>query len=261
MIEVTPRISILGVHVTPLTMARAADIVAAAIRSRRKMRGVFCTTHMIIESQDIPALCEAVNGSDIVATDGVPLVWLSRLRGARDIERVYGPDALLAFCERGLEQGWRHYFYGSTPQTLDKLVTRLAERFPGLLIAGSYSPPFRPLTEDERQDIILKLNTAAPDIIWVGLGLPKQELWAAEYKGHLDAPVILAVGAAFDFHAGTVKQAPRWVQNLGMEWFFRLLQEPQRLWRRYLICNTRFLWLLFRELVTTGWKSNSTSAG
>jgi N-acetylglucosaminyldiphosphoundecaprenol N-acetyl-beta-D-mannosaminyltransferase len=250
------RLRILDVFVTPSTMSRTGDIVAEAVRSKEKVRGVFCTTHMIMGCHDMPAVRDAVNASDIVATDGMPLVWLSRLKGVKDVERVYGPDALLAFCERGVTAGWRHYFYGSTASTLDRLVARLSERFPGLVVVGSYSPPYRALTEQEKEDITRQINNADPDIVWVGLGMPKQELWIAEFQPRLNAPVILAVGAAFDFHSGTVKQAPRWLQKLGLEWFFRLLQEPGRLWRRYLVYNTRFLWLLLLEQVTA--RTNKT---
>ncbi len=192
----------------------------------------------------------AVNGSDIVATDGMPLVWLSRLKGARAIDRVYGPDALLAFCEHGLTRGWRHFFYGGTPESVGRLTNRLQARFPGLQVAGSHAPPFRPLTDVEKADVIEQINSANPDLVWVGLGMPKQELWSAEFQPHLDAPVLLAVGAAFDFHAGTVKQAPHWMQRASMEWLYRLVQEPRRLWRRYLIGNTRFVWLVGRELLS-----------
>ncbi|HLF78778.1 MAG TPA: WecB/TagA/CpsF family glycosyltransferase [Dehalococcoidia bacterium] len=230
-----------------MTINQAAEIVSRAVDSRQKMRAVFCTAHMIIDSQSNPHLKAAVNSSGIVATDGMPLVWLSRLKGAQSIERVYGPDAMLAFAEHGLQQGWRHFFYGGTPKSAEALQTRLQSKFPGLVVAGTYAPPFRPLTEDEKQDIVDQINRTKPDLIWVGLGMPKQELWSAEFQARLDAPVILAVGAAFDFHAGVIRQAPYWMQRSGTEWLFRLVQEPRRLWRRYLLGNSRFLWLLVKE--------------
>ena len=253
------RITILGVEVSPSTMKGTAERVAEAVRSRRKLRLAFCTAHMMTESQRDPALKEAVNGCDVVATDGMPLVWLCRLKGAGYARRVYGPDAMLAFCEYGLEHGWRHYFYGATPAKLHRLEGRLRASFPGLQVAGSYSPPFRALTPAEKQDVARRINAAQPDLVWVGLGMPKQELWAAEFQPALDAPVILAVGAAFDFHSGAVKQAPPWMQRSGTEWLFRLSQEPGRLWRRYLIGNAVFVWLLAKEFITSRQASRETA--
>jgi N-acetylglucosaminyldiphosphoundecaprenol N-acetyl-beta-D-mannosaminyltransferase len=232
-----------------MTMSEAAEIVSHAVKTRRKMRAVFCTAHMITEAQDNAELKSSVNGSDIVATDGMPLVWISRLKGAKSIDRVYGPDAMLAFAESGISSGWRHFFYGGTPESSRGLQERLRRKYPDIVIAGAYAPPFRALTTEEKQDVIETINGARPDLVWVGLGMPKQELWAAEFQPFLDAPVILAVGAAFDFHAGVVKQAPYWIQRSGTEWLFRLMQEPRRLWRRYLLGNSRFLWLLTREYV------------
>jgi N-acetylglucosaminyldiphosphoundecaprenol N-acetyl-beta-D-mannosaminyltransferase len=230
-----------------MNMRRLSELVGSAVRSRRKLRGVFCTAHMIVDSQSNAALRQAVNGADVVATDGMPLVWLSRLRGARGAERVYGPDAMLALSEHGLAGGWRHFYYGGTPDSVRALAKNLSSRFAGLTVAGTISPPFRPLSEDEKDRVATQINAARPDVVWVGLGMPKQELWAAEFQPRLEAPVILAVGAAFDFHSGTVKQAPRWMQRSGSEWLFRLTQEPGRLWRRYLLGNSRFLWLLLLE--------------
>lgn len=250
LIDSVEKIPILGVGVSAITMPRVAQAIEDAIIQGTKIRLVFCSTHTLVESQSDQRLLEAVNGSDIVAPDGMPLVWLCNARGGRGTQRVYGPDAMLAFCEYGLRLGWRHYFYGSTDETLEILTARLAHRFPGLALAGSYSPPFRTLSPQEDDEIVERINAAKPDLIWVGLGMPKQELWMAQHRLNLDAPVLLGVGAAFDFHSGTVRQAPRWMQRSGTEWLFRLLQEPRRLWKRYLIGNSRFLWLLGREIVT-----------
>ncbi|MPZ48201.1 MAG: WecB/TagA/CpsF family glycosyltransferase [Dehalococcoidia bacterium] len=248
--EQVTRVPILRVNVSAITMPRAAATVKDAILQGKRIRLIFCTTHTLVESQSDPRLMDAVNGSDVVAPDGMPLVWLCNARGGKGTRRVYGPDAMLAFCEYGLQLGWRHYFYGSRDETLEALKTRLAQRFPGLAIAGSYSPPFRPLSPEEDQEIVGRINAAEPDLIWVGLGMPKQELWMAEHRPRLDAPALLGVGAAFDFHSGIVRQAPLWMQRSGTEWLFRLAQEPRRLWKRYLIGNSRFLWLLGREILT-----------
>lgn len=252
------RLPILGVTISPMTMDKAISIADEAISRNAKRCFAFSTAHMLVEAHDNGELRDALNGSHvIVTTDGMPVVWLSRLKGARAIERVYGPDALLEFCRVGLSRGWRHYFYGATEETLARLVSNLCQRCPGLVVAGTYSPPFRTLTDAELQDVSERINATKPHLIWVGLGMPKQELWMHRACDMLDAPVILAVGAAFDFHSGVVKQAPRWMQRSGLEWLFRLTQEPGRLWRRYLYTNTRFLWLVARESVMNAMPPNS----
>jgi N-acetylglucosaminyldiphosphoundecaprenol N-acetyl-beta-D-mannosaminyltransferase len=177
----------------------------------------------------------------------MPVVWLAGREARVPVSRVYGPDMMLAVSEDGLATQYRHFFYGSTPETLDALITRLSARYPGMVVAGSYAPPFGTLSSEEDARMVEIINESAPDIVWVGLGMPKQELWVAEHQDRLTAPVLMAVGAAFDFHAGTVRQAPTWMQRSGLEWLFRLVQEPRRLWRRYLLANTRFAGLLMRR--------------
>jgi N-acetylglucosaminyldiphosphoundecaprenol N-acetyl-beta-D-mannosaminyltransferase len=186
----------------------------------------------------------------LVTPDGMPLVWLSRLMGFRDVERVYGPDLMLAVCERSTARGYRHFFYGGAPGVAEKLVVRLQSRFPGLQVAGIDSPPFRHLTLQEDRAVVEHINTARPDIVWVGIGTPKQERWMAMHVGQLSAPVLIGVGAAFDFHAGLKKQAPRWMQRSGLEWSFRLMTEPRRLGRRYLINIPWFLWSVLLQALS-----------
>jgi N-acetylglucosaminyldiphosphoundecaprenol N-acetyl-beta-D-mannosaminyltransferase len=173
------------------------------------------------------------NNGGLTAPDGMSLVWILKLHGHKHVDRVYGPDVILKVCERFQEQGYRHFFYGGKPGVADTLVTKLLERFPKLQIAGTYSPPFHTLTQEEDDSIIQRLNTAKPDIVWVGIGSPRQEAWMAEHVRVLNSPVLVGVGAAFDFLSGTKRQAPRWIQQIGMEWFFRLMTEPRRLWPRY----------------------------
>jgi N-acetylglucosaminyldiphosphoundecaprenol N-acetyl-beta-D-mannosaminyltransferase len=240
-------VDILGVDIDAMTMPLALEIVEQAVQTRGKVQFAFCTVHTLIESQDDSRLASAVNNA-VACPDGMPLVWICRLKGAKGTHRVYGPDATLALCEYGVSRGWRHYFYGSTEETVKALADSLTRRFPGLQVAGYYSPPFRQLTAEEDAEIVANINAARADLVWVGLGMPKQELWMAEHAPLLEAPVVLAVGAAFDFHSGAKRQAPYWIQRSGLEWLFRLSQEPRRLWRRYLLGNARFLWLLFREL-------------
>lgn len=160
------------------------------------------------------------------------------------MDRVYGPDLMLALCERSLEKGYRHFFYGGAPGVPERLAERLGARFPGLRVVGTFSPPFRPLTLEEDEKVVRMINGASPDILWVGLGAPKQERWMAEHRDRLRVPVMIGVGAAFDFYAGVKRQAPRWMQRAGLEWLFRLCQEPRRLWRRYLLNIPRFLCLV-----------------
>jgi len=161
------------------------------------------------------------------------MVWAGRWAGASGMRRVYGPDLMLALAERAAERGWRSFFYGGRPGVADRLVASLAGRFPGFLAVGAYAPPFRALTAEEDAAISERINAAAPDLVWVGLSTPKQERWMASHVGRLDAPVLLGVGAAFDINAGTLPQAPRWMQASGLEWLYRLVREPRRLWRRY----------------------------
>ncbi len=227
------KINILGVNVSAIDMPMALDVIEGWIARRERHYVTITGVHGIIESQADDELRHIHNRAGLVTPDGMPLVWLSRLNGHRHVARVYGPDLMLVLCERSAAKGYRHYFYGGKEGVPDLLKTRLQRRLPGLNVVGTYSPPFRPLTEVEDDRIVETINAAEPDIVWVGLSTPKQERWMAAHVDRLDAPVLIGVGAAFDFHAGLLKRAPRWVQHSGLEWLFRLLSEPRRLWRRY----------------------------
>ena len=183
------------------------------------------------------------NSAAMVLPDGKPLSVVSRLRGFKEAQKVSGPDLMPEMFELSEEKGYTHYFYGSTEETLDKLKEALLNRYPRLKIAGMYSPPFRSLNEEEDEEIIRQINNADPDFIWVGLGAPKQEQWMYAHRDKL-CGVMLGVGAGFDFHAGTVKRAPVWMQKSGLEWLYRLTQDPKRLFKRYVVTNTKFLWLI-----------------
>jgi N-acetylglucosaminyldiphosphoundecaprenol N-acetyl-beta-D-mannosaminyltransferase len=200
-----------------------------------------------MESQWDEELRHIHNAAGLVTPDGMPLVWLSRLMGFHQVQRVYGPDLMLALCERSALQGYRQFFYGGAPGVAEKLLAQLQTRFPSLQIAGFHSPPFRLLTPEEDAAVIDHINMVKPHILWVGISTPKQERWMADHVGRLNATVLIGVGAAFDFHAGLRKQAPHWMQRSGLEWFFRLLMEPRRLWRRYLLNNPWFLWLILLQ--------------
>lgn len=233
------RYDVLGVGIHALTLARARDLVLSA-RANRPL-GYVClgTVHGIEEARVDPGFRTILNASFLTTPDGMPLVWLAP-HGA-PVERVYGPDLLLAVCDAGRATDTRHFFYGGHPGVAETLTARLTARFPGMIVAGTFTPPFRPLTPAERADVRSRLDAARADVIWVGLGTPKQERFMAEFAPGLRAGVLVGVGAAFDFHSGRVRQAPRWMQRNGLEWLFRLGTEPRRLGWRYLKTNPVFL--------------------
>lgn len=241
------RANVLGVGVSAINM----DIAVATFDewiARREQQYVCVTgVHGVMESQRDPALRATLCRSGLTTPDGMPLVWLSKLQGFRHVERVYGPDLMLAVCARSVEKGYRHFLYGGDEELVGALAARLRQRYPGLSIVGTYAPPFRPLTPQEDAAIVRAINDANPDIVWVGLSTPKQERWMADHHRRLDAAVMVGVGAAFDFNAGRKSQAPRWMQRNGLEWLFRLLQEPRRLGRRYLVNNPRFVVLVLAQ--------------
>lgn len=184
---------------------------------------------------------DAINRSSLSLPDGMPLVWFLRWKGCRHATRICGPDLFLRFCEATHHKPYRHFFYGGADGVPEALVASLRSRFPKLRVAGTYSPPFRPLTLDEDAHVIREINHSKPDVIWVGLGCPKQEKWMATHQQHLDAPVLIGVGQVFDVYSGRTRRAPAWMCNTGLEWLYRLQQEPVRLWRRYLLRDFPFL--------------------
>ena len=236
------RVNILGVGISPLTRAQALETIEGWIAQGERQYVCVSGIHGVMESQRDEQLRAIHNAAGMVTPDGMPLVWLSRMRGFKFVERVYGPDLLLDCCQRSVTAGYRHFFYGGGTGVPERLMERLQSRFPGLQIAGGYSPPFRTLSAEEDAEVVRRINAARPDVVWVGLSTPKQERWMSEHRDRLTAPVFVGVGAAFDFHAGLKRQAPRWMQRSGLEWLFRLWTEPRRLWRRYLRNNPLFVW-------------------
>jgi N-acetylglucosaminyldiphosphoundecaprenol N-acetyl-beta-D-mannosaminyltransferase len=234
------RVDVLGVGVSAIDMDQALAEIAGWVE--RRERHYVCVTgvHGVMESRRDAELRRIHNASGLTAPDGMPLVWAGHRSGAAHMQRVYGPDLMLALCERAAERGWSSYFHGGAPGVAERLAERLAERFPGLEVAGTSSPPFRAPTAAEDDAAVECIERAAPDLVWVGLGTPKQERWMAAHTGRLSAPVLLGVGAAFNIHAGLLPQAPRWMQRSGLEWLYRLSHEP-RLTGRYLRNNPRFL--------------------
>jgi N-acetylglucosaminyldiphosphoundecaprenol N-acetyl-beta-D-mannosaminyltransferase len=248
--ESIPRANILGIGVSAIHTAQALQTIDGWIRRREQQYVCVTGVHGIMESQRDTRLRQIHNQAGLVTPDGMPLVWLSRLKGFPWVERVYGPDLMLVVCQQSLVKGYRHFFYGGADGVVEKLVSRLTHQFLGLQIAGCCSPPFRPLTSHEDEALTQVINESKPDIVWIGLSTPKQEYWMQEHLGRVRAPVMIGVGAAFDFNAGVKKQAPRWMQRNGLEWSFRLLTEPQRLWRRYLINNPLFVWRVLLEALS-----------
>jgi N-acetylglucosaminyldiphosphoundecaprenol N-acetyl-beta-D-mannosaminyltransferase len=213
-------------------------------------RGYIAMTgvHGVIEAQSDGAFCGILNGSFITAPDGMPTVWVGRGQGHARMSRVYGPDFMLRMCELSLARGYRHFFYGGNPGVAKLLAHNLSLRFPGLKIAGTYTPPFRPLNVSEENLLLAQVKNSRPDILWVGLSTPKQERFMARYIEKLDVSLMVGVGAAFDIHTGRVAEAPSWMKNSGLQWLHRLVHEPRRLGRRYLVNNPRFIWNIALQL-------------
>ena len=244
------RIDILGVGVSAINMDMALDTIDQWITKRQNDYICVTSVHGVIESQNDHKLRNILNQAGLVTPDGMPLVWVSWLRNHRQVRRVYGPDLMSAVCVKSISKGYRHFVYGGAPDIPERLVDQLRQKFPGIRIVGAYSPPFRVLTPEEDKAIIQQINDSQADIVWVGLSTPKQEYWMAAHLRRLDVPVMIGVGAAFDFLAGVKTQAPRWIQRSGFEWLYRLITEPRRLWRRYLTIVPLFI--LYIALDTLG---------
>jgi N-acetylglucosaminyldiphosphoundecaprenol N-acetyl-beta-D-mannosaminyltransferase len=238
------RVNILGVGVSAINMDLALDTIDQWCRHRERHYICVTTVHGVIESQRDERLREIHNTAGLVTPDGMPFVWLLKLHGHDHVDRVYGPDLMLAVFQVSRARGYKHFLYGASETALMRLQMNLERRFPDVPIVGSHSPPFRPLTKEEDRQIVEMINESGADIVWVGLSTPKQEHWMAEHRDRLQAPVLIGVGAAFDFHAGLTRQAPRFIQRAGFEWFFRLAMEPRRLWRRYLTIIPPFVFLI-----------------
>lgn len=230
------RYNVLGVGISALTLARARDLVVGVRGQLRSGYICLATAHGLTVARRDPELRRIYNASWLTTPDGMPLVWL----GPTGVERVYGPDLMLAVCDAGRAVGLRHYFYGGNAGVAEELERRLCARFPGLAVAGRFTPPFRELDPTESTTLRADITRTRPDVIWVGLSSPKQEAFMARHWHELDAGVMIGVGAAFDFHSGRVRQAPRWIQRSGFEWLFRLCTEPRRLGPRYLTTTPLF---------------------
>ncbi len=206
--------------------------------------------HGVMEAHSKPEFRRVLNESLINAPDGMPMSWIGWLQGHRQMDRVYGPDFLANLCRLSVGKGYRHYLYGGQPGVAAALKSALEKRFPGLQIVGTFTPPFRSLTQEEENELLADVRNAKPDILWVGLSTPKQECFMAQYVDRLCVPLLIGVGAAFDFHTGRLHESPRWIKRAGLQWLHRLMQDPRRLWKRYLFNNAKFLWLIAAQLLT-----------
>ena len=235
------KVNVLGVGISVLNLSTALDAIAGAVQARRK--GYICVTgvHGVMEAQADPAFKAILNHAFLCTPDGMPMVWAGKLNRHREMARVYGPDLMLDVCAWSELSGCRHFFYGGADGVAELLVEKLKAKFPGLVVAGTFTPPFRALNAAEGEKLQEQIRGLKPDILWVGLSTPKQEKFMAEYLPKLDVTLMLGVGAAFDFHSGRVRQAPRWMQRSGLEWFYRLVCEPRRLAKRYLRNNPLFV--------------------
>ena len=241
---------VLGIPLALMDYDATMDWVDAMVATRE--RGYVCVAavHTVMVCQEDHDLREAVLNSSITVADGQPLVWAMNLLGHELPSRVYGPELMARYCARAVENGTRMFLYGGRNQgSLVQLALNLRRRYPGIKIVGGYSPPFRPLTAAEEDEVARQINAAKPDVLWVGIGVPKQEKWMARMRHKLDVPVMCAVGAAFDFHAGRISQAPESMQRRGLEWTYRIAQEPRRLLPRYIYYNPRFMTAFGRQLL------------
>lgn len=243
-----PSFRVLGVRVSAVQIPDAISVMERWIGQRGQPQLVAVTgMHGVMEAQQSPAFKGILEGAGMVVPDGMPLVWLGRRQGFPLRRRVYGPELMETFCKTTGDK-YRHFFYGGGPRIAELLAEKLQERY-SIRLAGTYSPPFRPLSAEEERQIVQMIKASSPDVLWVGLSTPKQEKWMQAFIARVNVPVMVGVGAAFDFGAGRTKQAPGWMREHGLEWLFRLITEPRRLWRRYLIHGSKFIWNVNLEIL------------
>lgn len=239
---------VLGIRIDPTTWDDALRQLSVWASKNESRYVCVCNVHSVVTAGHDMEFDHIIEEADIVTPDGAPVAWMLSRFGYPGQQRINGPDLMWRYCEKAAMTGEPIYLYGGMPETLDILQRRLMQTFPGLLIAGAYSPPFRELMKEEDETVVARINASGARTVWVSLGCPKQEKWMAAHRGRIQA-VMIGVGAAFDYHAGTLNRAPKWMQNAGFEWLHRLISEPRRLWKRYLITNTVFVVLAARQLL------------
>lgn len=248
------KFTLLGVNVSAITIERSCVVIDSWITQNTPNYVCVTGVHGIMESQYDSLLRDIHNNAGLVVPDGRPLSWIGMLLGYNNIERVYGPNLMLAMCKIAEDKGYTNYLYGGALGIAEQLRDKLIKRFPKIKIIGTYTPSFRPLSQEEELYIAKEFERLSPDIVWIGLSTPKQEYWMSNHINTLNAKVMVGVGAAFDFISGNKKGAPEWMQVSGLEWFFRLCTEPRRLWKRYLVGNSVFLYLICKEFIVKIWK-------
>jgi N-acetylglucosaminyldiphosphoundecaprenol N-acetyl-beta-D-mannosaminyltransferase len=248
---------VLGVGVHAINMQQAVAAIDSAIRDRRK--GYVCVTgvHGVMEAQSDSEFKKILNNSLLTTPDGMPTVWVGRLQGFELMDRVYGPDLMLEICRLSEKRGYRHFFYGGNDGIAERLADSLRSRYQNLNVVGVATPPFRPLNPAEEESLRQRVSEARPDFVWVGLSTPKQERFMAKHFETLDCTLMLGVGAAFDIHTGMTKDPPDWVKQAGLQWVYRFLQEPRRLWKRYLVNNPKFIFKITLQILRQGFSSRT----
>ena len=239
--KLIPTCNIMGVNIAAINMEWLLEYLDKNIDLLHGDYICVSNVHSTVTSFEKPEYCAVQNGGIMAIPDGGPLSTVGRKRGHKNMQRTTGPSLMGEIFKISAKRGYRHFFYGSKQETLDLLEEKLNENYPGIQIVGMYSPPFRPLTDEEDVMVIKMINDAKPDFVWVGLGAPKQEKWMASHQGKIDG-LMIGVGAGFDYYAGNIERAPEWMQKSNMEWFYRLIQDPKRLFNRYLHTNTKFIW-------------------
>ena len=256
MIANRQRCAVNGAHIDVLNWESALHHLHVWASQQQSRYICICNVHSLVTASQKSQFSTVINNADMATPDGAPVAWLMRLMVHADQQRINGPDLMWKYCEQAQYRNESIFFYGSSEQTLALLQDKLLMAFPTLKIAGAISPPFRKLTSEEDAAIIDEINASGAGTVWVSLGCPKQEFWMAEHRGKINA-VMIGVGAAFDYHAGTLKRAPLWMQNYGLEWFYRLATEPRRLWKRYLVTNTLFIFKAVLPVLLSQFKKRS----
>lgn len=239
---------VLGVRVSAINMKRAVGLAGQWISAGRPGYACVCAVHSIMEAQKEPRYLEILNRAAFNLPDGMPLTWVGRLQGHLRMDRVCGPDFMLEMCRLSVERGYRHFLYGGRSGVAEQLRLVLERRFRGINVVGTYTPPFRPLNSEEEAELVNQVRESRPDILWVGIGAPKQERFMAQYLQQLRVPLMVGVGAAFDYHTGRIRDSPNWIKRAGLQWLHRSIQEPRRLWWRYMSSNPAFLWHIVWQL-------------
>jgi len=250
------KINIFGANINAISLSDAVSLVEEQISQKHPGYVCVCPVSSIVRANKDEDFRQTINNSFLSTPDGMPVVWYIKSKGFKKATRVYGPDLMSEMFKVSQIKGYRHYFYGGTEDVLEKLKKNLLHSFSALSICGMHAPPFREKAGEEEQEIIDEINGCSPDIIWVGIGSPKQERWMQANVNYFDNAVLIGVGAGFNFYAGTIKQAPKWMQRTGLEWLFRLFCEPRRLWKRYLFGNTKFIYLVLKEILMDFFKKS-----